>query len=149
MDVTDARADGNRPRTCVVTIRDMRARHLEILLERYTHSSLSSVIGNLRTRTPVACQTAFATAPAVPVIPISQTHLIPSALTCGSFSSTRIASIDVTSAFTGTWYSARLAFIVRPEFGSMTACSCSAKDTPHIMPPRYWLCTSLGLMIRP
>jgi hypothetical protein len=36
------------------------------------------VIGNLRTRTPVACQTAFATAPAVPVIPISPTPLMPS-----------------------------------------------------------------------
>ena len=36
------------------------------------------MIGNLRTRTPVAYQTAFATTPAVPVIPISPTPLMPS-----------------------------------------------------------------------
>ena len=54
-----------------------------------------------------------------------------------------------TSAFTGTWYSARFAFIVRPVRRSITACSCSANDTPQIMPPRYWLRTMRGLMIRP
>ena len=41
----------------------------------------SRVIGNSRTRTPVACHTALATAPAVPVTPISPTPLMPSALT--------------------------------------------------------------------
>src|SRR5712671_1100953 len=41
----------------------------------------SRVIGNWRTRIPVACHTALATAPAVPVIPISPTPLMPSALT--------------------------------------------------------------------
>src|SRR5262249_54347377 len=70
-------------------------------------SNRSSVIGNLRTRTPVACHTALATAPALPVMPISPTPLMPSAFTCGSRSSTRSASTDGTSAFTGTWYSAR------------------------------------------
>ena len=40
-----------------------------------------------------------------------------------------------TSAFTGTWYSPRFGFIVRPVRLSMTACSCRAKDTPQIMPP--------------
>ena len=67
----------------------------------------SILIGKRRTRMPVACQTALATAPAVPVMPISPTPLMPSALTCGSCSSTRIASSEGTSAFTGTWYSAR------------------------------------------
>ena len=69
--------------------------------------SRSRVIGKWRTRTPVACQTALATAPAVPVTPISPTPLMPSALTCGSCSSTRMASSEGTSAFTGTWYSPR------------------------------------------
>src|ERR1700722_2937782 len=95
----------------------------------------SSAMGNWRMRIPVACQTALATAPAVPVIPISPTPLMPSALTYGSFSSTRMASIEGTSAFTGTWYSPRFGFITLPERGSMTACSCKANDTPQIMPP--------------
>jgi len=43
----------------------------------------SSVIGKLRTRIPVACQTAFATAPAVPVIPSSPTPLMPSGIDVG------------------------------------------------------------------
>ncbi len=47
-------------------------------------------------------------------------------------SSIKIASSDGTSAFTGMWYTARLAFIGRPERGSMLACSCSANDTPQI-----------------
>src|SRR6516162_4693543 len=76
------------------------------------------VIGNRRTRTPVACHTALATAPAEPVIPISPTPLMPSAFTCGSCSSIRMASSDGTSAFTGMWYSARFAFMTRPERGS-------------------------------
>ena len=40
-------------------------------------------------------------APAVPVMPISPTPLMPSGFTCGSCSSTRITSIEGTSAFTG------------------------------------------------
>src|SRR4029077_18767955 len=80
--------------------------------------SCSVVIGKRRTRTPVACHTALAIAPAVPVMPISPTPLIPSAFTCGSCSSIRMASSDGTSALTGTWYSARFAFITRPERGS-------------------------------
>src|ERR1700735_3668291 len=92
---------------------------------RNDHINRSSVIGNLRTRTPVACQTALATAPAVPVIPISPTPLVPRAFTCASCSSTRIASREGTSAFTGMWYSPKLGFIGRPDRGSMTACSCS------------------------
>src|SRR3954447_10844101 len=77
------------------------------------------------------------------------TPLMPSAFTCGSISSTRMASTDGTSAFTGTWYSARFALITRPERESTPACSCKAKDSPQIMPPYYWLHTSRGLMIVP
>ncbi|MEA2188708.1 MAG: hypothetical protein QOK16_3719 [Solirubrobacteraceae bacterium] len=44
-------------------------------------SSLSRVIGRSRTRTPVAWCTAFATAAAVPTIPISPTPLAPIGLT--------------------------------------------------------------------
>src|ERR1700730_17969636 len=44
-----------------------------------TNSSIR--IGNPRTRTPVACQTALATAPAEAVMPISPTPLMPSAFT--------------------------------------------------------------------
>ncbi len=44
-------------------------------------NSLSSLIGASRTRIPVACQTALVIAPAVPVMPISPTPLMPSALT--------------------------------------------------------------------
>ena len=40
--------------------------------------SRSSVIGNSRTRMPVACQTALATTPALLVMPISLTALMPS-----------------------------------------------------------------------
>jgi hypothetical protein len=43
--------------------------------------SCSRAIGKRRTRTPVACHTALAIAPAVPVIPISPTPLTPSAFT--------------------------------------------------------------------
>ena len=55
-----------------------------------TRSSIR--IGNRRKRTPVACQTAFATAPADPVTPISPTPLMPRAFTCGSCSSIMSAS---------------------------------------------------------
>src|SRR6516162_5839196 len=96
--------------------------------------SCSRVIGKRRTRTPVACDTALAMAPAVPVIPISPTPLMPSAFTYGSVSSMRMASSDGTSALTGTWYSARFAFMTRPDRGSSTACSCNANETPQIMP---------------
>ena len=49
---------------------------------RYAASATSSSrIGNRRTRVPVACQTALAMAPTVPVMPISPTPLMPSALT--------------------------------------------------------------------
>jgi hypothetical protein len=47
--------------------------------------------------------------PAEPVTPISPTPLMPSAFTCGSCSSIMSASRLGTSAFTGTWYSARFA----------------------------------------
>jgi hypothetical protein len=47
------------------------------------------------------------------------------------------------------WYSAKLAFIGRPDRESTTAPSCSANDTPQIIPPQSWLCTKRGLMIRP
>src|SRR5262249_16305207 len=72
-------------------------------------SNASILIGKRRTRIPVACQTALAMAPALPVMPISPTPLTPSALTCGSCSSTVMTSSGGTSAFTGMWYSARLA----------------------------------------
>jgi hypothetical protein len=35
----------------------------------------------------------------------------------------------------GTWYSARFAFMTRPDRGSSTARSCNANETPQIMPP--------------
>src|SRR5439155_1303737 len=102
-------------------------------------------IGKRRTRMPVACQTALATAPALPVMPISPTPLMPSAFTCGSCSSTVITSSGGTSAFTGIWYSARLAFMILPDRRSVMASSCSAKDRPRIMPPKTWLRTRCGL----
>jgi len=57
------------------------------------------MMGKRRTRIPVACQTALATAPAVPVMPISPTPLMPRAFTWGSCSSIVSASSDGTSAF--------------------------------------------------
>src|SRR5712671_2181904 len=95
---------------------DVHARHTAIRLGYDGGITSSSIrIGNRRRRTPVACQTAFATAPAEPVTPISPTPLMPSALTCGSCSSIMSASRLGTSAFTGTWYSARFALMIRPE----------------------------------
>ena len=44
-------------------------------------SRSAMVIGNDRVRTPVACQTAFAMAPTVPVMPISPTPFTPSGFT--------------------------------------------------------------------
>jgi hypothetical protein len=106
------------------------------------------VIGNSRTRTPVACQTAFATAPAVPVMPIFTDALYSKSIHVRVVFSIRIASRAGTSAFTGIWYSARLGFMGRPERRSMMACSCSANDTTQIMPPLSWLRTKRQMMIR-
>src|SRR6266404_4333250 len=58
---------------------DVRARHPAFRLGYDGGITRSSIrIGNRRRRTPVACQTAFATAPAEPVTPISPTPLMPS-----------------------------------------------------------------------
>ena len=57
------------------------------------------------------------------------------AFTWLSSSWTSSASSEATSAFTGTWYSARSALRTRPVRRSMTACSWSANETPQIMPP--------------
>ncbi len=84
---------------------------------------------------PVACHTALAMAPAVPVMPISPTPFTPSVFTTESSSGMRIASIGGMSAFTGTWYSARLSLRNRPVRGSISAFSCRAKEMPQIMPP--------------
>ena len=53
------------------------------------------------------------------------------------------------SAWTGTAYSARLAFGTRPLRASTTACSMSAMPMPPIMPPMHWLRVVFGLTMRP
>jgi len=74
--------------------------------KRRTHGvagqSLSSVMGSSRTRLPVACQMAFATAAATPTTPISPTPFTPSGLTISSCSFTKITSMSRMSALTGT-----------------------------------------------
>src|SRR3954465_14008521 len=59
-------------------------------------------------------------------MPISPRPLIPIGLTIVSGSSTKITLISCTSAFTGTWYSAMLAFMVRPKRWSICVSSCNA-----------------------
>lgn len=71
-------------------------RRLELSWSQFYPNSLSSVIGRSRTRIPVALYTAFATAAAVPVIPISPTPRAPMGV-CGSGMSVHITSISGTS----------------------------------------------------
>ena len=66
-----------------------------------------------------------------------------------SCSSTKITSMSCTSAFTGTWYSARLAFMKRPNRWSISVSSCSAMPMPQTTPPMIWLRAVLGLRMRP
>jgi hypothetical protein len=61
-------------------------------------SSLSIVIGKSRTLLPVAWKIAFATAAAVPTMPISPRPFTPRGLTFSSCSSTKMTSICSTSA---------------------------------------------------
>src|SRR2546423_14882272 len=69
---------------------------------------------------------------------ISQTPFTPSGFTCGSCSSTKITSMTGgASAWTGTAYSAKLAFGTRPLRASTTECSMSAMPMPPIMPPMH------------
>src|SRR6266404_1517122 len=49
------------------------------------------------------------------VIGRSRTRLTPSGLMISSGSSTKMTLMSYTSAFTGTWYSAMLAFMIRPN----------------------------------
>ena len=53
------------------------------------------------------------------------------------------------SAFTGTWYSARLWFMKRPSAWSGMVSSCSAMPMPQTTPPRTWLRAVFGLRILP
>ena len=49
-----------------------------------------------------------------------------------SGSSTKITLMSCTSAFTGTWYSAMLAFITRPKVWSRSVSSCKRHaNAPH------------------
>src|SRR4051794_12974665 len=81
------------------------AAHLEA--DRHQPSRRSRRIGRSRTRTPVACQTALATAAAVPTMPISPIPLAPIGLTSRSSSSIQAASRSAMSAFVATWYCAK------------------------------------------
>src|ERR1700739_1493933 len=65
-------------------------------------SSLSSVMGNCRTRTPVALYTALATAAPAPQMPSSPSPLTPSTFAFSSKPSSTIASSSGMSACTGT-----------------------------------------------
>ena len=46
---------------------------------------------------------------------------------------------------TGTWYSARLGFVIRPLRSSNCVSSISASPIPMMIPPRNWLFAVLGL----
>ena len=97
----------------------------------------------------MALYTAFAIAAATPVIPISPIPFTPMGFTYGSTSSTKVTSIVPMSACTGTWYSARSAFMYRPVRASTRVSSSSAIPTPQTMPPWSWLRPVLALRILP
>src|SRR5579863_423410 len=79
-----------------------RIRHSTIPLRvDQAESSFSRRIGRSRTRTPVAWNTALATAALTPTLPSSPRPLTPSGLTQSSVSGTRMTSIVWMSAFTG------------------------------------------------
>ena len=81
--------------------------------------SLSGVIGRSRTRTPIASNTAFATAAATPVAPSSPIPLAPSGPEFASNSSTNATSMPGgMSAFTGMGTPARSFASQRPSVGS-------------------------------
>ncbi len=71
-------------------------------------------MGKSSTRLPVALKIALATAAPVPVMPLSPTPRAPMGV-CGSGMSFHRMSISGTSRWTGTWYSARLGFMMRPQ----------------------------------
>ena len=54
-----------------------------------------------------------------------------------------------TSACTGTWYSARPGFTIRPVRGSTSVSSVSAVPIPITIPPRSWLVAVFALITVP
>lgn len=96
----DADDQGPARRQSGPSRRDGREDRADQVLPHPAHSSLSSVIGRSRMRLPVALNTAFATAAATPVMPISPTPCAPIGV-CGSGMSVQITSISGTSRCTG------------------------------------------------
>jgi hypothetical protein len=73
----------------------------------------------------------------------------PIGLVCGSSPSRKCASIEPVSAFGAMWQSAKSWLTTCPNRGPITLCSCSASDSPWVIPPMTRERADLGLIIRP
>ena len=82
-------------------------------------------------------------------MPISPIPLAPMGEALKSGSGTHITSRSGTSAFTGTWYSARLSFVQRARRWSAVVFSSRPDPRPITIPPRNWLRPSFRFRIVP
>src|SRR6185295_13863051 len=120
---------------------------VHVLLRRPART-LSGVMGSSRTRTPVALNTALATAASVGTrqgSPRPAAEVLFPALAI----SVRIGTASNMSRAPSTLYDSMLGFTCVPTLRSMTRFSNSAHDTPWIMAPMTWLSAVRALMGKP